>query len=138
MNTYNTYFLRCLPEDYDDLIAFGVTLGIIQVQTIDGQQAVSTVGPGAWDFVGQVMKPTGNNVLVDGVLVPETAPAKHPNGKEYVHVNLRTTLDIYEIAQQMAPTNPGVAAAMSNVARFFIPGTPGRGRAPNKPQRVFL
>jgi hypothetical protein len=141
--SYNTYYLKTLEEDYQDLIHLGALLGVIEVVFTEQGERVNVLD-GAWHYIGYIYEPTG--VMLDGtdsegnpIQVPEVKPIEHPSGKKYVHVNMRTKIDLFDRASMLAGGNPEIAQAMANISRFFIPSaTPGRARAPNNPRYGFL
>jgi hypothetical protein len=125
----NTYALRCIEGDYPELLSNAATLGVIRL--VDGHPEM--IGGGEWDFIGY--KRVGEQP-------PEGTPDTRPyledaQGNKYVHVNARTPVDIRTRAQELAASNPAIAAGLANLGRFFITDNNGQYAWPNKPIRVF-
>ena len=122
--------LKCIESDYPALLALAQEMGVITVD--DG---VVTPAPGcAWDYIGY--KREG---LPPAEGVPDTRPIlTDGNGHKYVHINVRTPFSVGEAAVTAAASNPTIAAALGDPARFFV--TDGNGNAvdPQVPMRVFL
>ena len=116
----NDYYLRCIPADYDRMIAIGVALGAITVE----EGVVTPTQGGVWDYIGEI--------------VENDAPVSDANGVPYIHINLRTPIALGETAQQMAQEHPEVAEGLSELGRFFLLDAEGNARAPSAPMRVFL
>lgn len=126
------YSLRCTPEDYDDMVKMGITLGAI-AKAADG--TIYTTHPaGMWDHVGPVPKPTGE---IDSDGNPVMAPVKDGNGKILVHVNLLTDVDLRKAALALAADHPKIAAGLADLSRFFVTDAQGNAVAPKNPYRVF-
>lgn len=143
---YLDYFVRALPADWPLLVHLGEKLGALRVSQppVDengepiGEPTVSAAAPGAWDFLGVIHKPTGNMIETEQGEVPETAPVVDANGEAYWHANLRTTVNLGDVAQQLAESDPEVAEAMSQLGRFFLLDEAGQPRAPSAPHRVWF
>lgn len=95
-------------------------MGAIQQQ--DG--IISSVGPGAWDYVGTKTMDEGG--LAGGSVDP------------YIHVNFRTTFNLRQLAMTAAQTDPDIAAGLAEIAAYFIVDAEGNATAPMDPMRVFL
>jgi hypothetical protein len=138
---YLDYYLRSLPQHWPTLIALGVKLGALSVyEAEDGESVVSTATPGCWDFIGVLHKPTGNLLPASfegGEALPEMVPVTDEDGVAYWHANLRTTLDLGEVAREMAQTDPEIADAMRTLDLFFLLDAEGRPRAPARPARGY-
>lgn len=126
----NDYYLRCIPADYDRMIAIGVALGAVTVE----EGVVTPTQGGVWDYIGEIAEQTG----VDDEGNPITAPVSDANGVPYIHINLRTPIALGETAQQMAQEHPEVAEGLAELGRFFLLDAEGNARAPSAPLRVFL
>ena len=128
----NQYALRTTPDLWPTLIANGITLGAIQ-QDEDGN--VSAIN-GAWDYIGEIHEPTGE---VDEEGLPITAPITDEQGTPYLHANLKTPLDLLQVAQQMASQDQAIADGLTNLTSFFIiDSRTGLARFPNSPVRTWL
>jgi hypothetical protein len=129
---YRNYFLRCLESDRPKLLSLGVLLGALQES--EGKHYAT-----AGDFVeiGYVYRPTGETVLVDGIETALTEPVGDENGNLYWHANLRTTMNLREIAEAMAVSNPELAEGLSQLYRYFVTDELGQPKAPNDPAVVW-
>lgn len=129
---YRNYFLRCIESDKAELLALGVLLQVLQES--EGRHCAT-----AGDFVeiGYVYRPTGETVLVDGIETAVTEPVRDENGNLYWHANLRTTINLRERAGAMAVSNPELAAALSQLGKYFVTDELGQPRAPNNPAVVW-
>lgn len=130
----NTYFLRATTTDWPGLLSLGVLLGEITIGE-DGKP----YGPGfvVVNHNGWVYKPTGETVVVDGETVELTAPVLGPDGQPYMHANLRTGQNLGEKAAELAESHPELAAALSDLGKYFLLDEEGKPRAPNNPAWVF-
>ena len=108
----NTYYLRCRQSKYTQLIRLARKLEVIAIDP--DTQAVSTVGPGAWDYRG---------IKLDGPPPAEGQPdTRLPVGgtqNPFVHVNLRTALDLRTEAGKKAPTDPEIATEFAKLGDWF-------------------
>lgn len=150
---YLDYYVRALPSDWALLLRLGEKLGALQLHqefssnlredgtvatTPVGDPVVTATSPGAWDFIGELLKPTGNSITSpDGVETPEMVPVADSNGVAYWHANLRTTVHLGNAAREAAQTDPEVAAALSEMSRFFLLDEAGFPRLPKAPARVW-
>jgi predicted LPLAT superfamily acyltransferase len=129
----NTYFIRTVADDYPQLIAIGVLLGAIV--EVEGQ--IQAVG-GAWDYIGPICEPRGDYVLDEWGGECEVFAAKcDPQGREYIHINIITPINLREAAVAMATAHPEVAEGLANLGKFFLLDAEGNARAPDQPYRVF-
>jgi hypothetical protein len=135
---YHDYYVRALPSDWPTLIALGEKLGVLSVYTDEtGAETVSAKGPGCWDFIGVLYKPTGKTLKTPEGPVPEMAPVADGSGTPFWHANLRTTVSLGQVAREMAQTDPKVAAALSSLDRFFLLDAEGNPREPSQPSRAW-
>jgi len=178
-----TYFLRTIAADYEQMIALGVTLGAIVhtphsertyereiyesilVELRPGEegygdedydQAWTTSVPtgrfetvtevteerihapgGCWDYIGPIYVPTGEVIETDFGPQPVMTPRTDAQGREYIHVNLITPVNLKEAAQALAAAHPEVAAGLANLSKYFLVDADGNAVAPNMPHRVF-
>lgn len=122
--------LRCIESDYPALIGLAEAMGII---TMDDQTVVPTQGV-TWDYIGYKLSGTPPE---EGE--PDTRTIlKDANGKKYVHINVRTPFSVGEMAMTAAASNPAIAAALGDPARFFVTNPDGTSKDPEFPMRVFL
>lgn len=135
---YHDYYVRALPSDWPTLIALGEKLGVLSVYTDEsGAETVSAKGPGCWDFIGVLYKPTGKVINTKEGPVDEMAPVTDAKGTPFWHANLRTTVSLGQVAREMAQTDPEVAAALSSLDRFFLLDAEGNPREPSQPSRTW-
>lgn len=131
----NMYYIRALPSDWTTLLALGQKLGAI---TVDEEGTVQATQGGAWDYIGEIHKPTGAMLTnSEGFEYPEMAPVVDANGAAYWHANLITQLALGAVAGELAAQDPAVAAGLENLGRFFLLDANGDATAPNQPHRVF-
>lgn len=129
------YALRCKETDYPQLIQLGKILGVIE--QING--GIVPKGFGAWDYIGYKMDiSSGDEIELNGKLTRINQTPVCFDGVPYVHVNLRTEVNIRERAEALALENPAIAGALSQIPRFFITDAEGNATLPNEPIRVFL
>lgn len=116
------YALRCIESDYDELVHNATLLGVIDV--VNGKPFEKNGG--IWDEIGYKYKDDGT-ILTDGL------------GNKYVHINVRSPLDVDAIARELADDHPEIAQGLAEFGRFFItdPET-GKWAWPQQPIRVFL
>lgn len=114
----NTYFIRTTANDYPQLIALGVLLGAIV--EVEGEIHAPN---GAWDYIGAIYK--------------DEVSLKDPQGREYIHINIITPINLADAAAELAADHPEVAEAIDNLGRFFLLDAEGNARAPEQPYRVF-
>ena len=135
---YHDYYVRALPSDWPTLIALGEKLGVLSVYTDEtGAETVSAKGPGCWDFIGVLYKPTGKVIKTKEGPVDEMAPVADGSGTPFWHANLRTTVSLGQVAREMAQTDAEVAAALSSLDRFFLLDAEGNPREPSQPSRTW-
>jgi len=126
------YFLRFIESDKPSVRALGILLGELHNTDDD-----SLVGNG-FVLIGHLTEPTGKTITdEDGNVIELREVIKDPNGKPYIHANLRTNQDLRAVAEQLAVDNPEMAKALSDLGKFFLLDSEGKARAPNKPQVVF-
>lgn len=113
--------LRCTEEDYPQMLGLAIAIGAIKI--VDGQ-VIPERGV-VWDYIGHKIKEDGT-ILTDG------------DGKKYVHINVRTPFSVGEMATTAAASNPAIAAALGDPARFFVTNPDGSAKDPEFPIRVFL
>jgi hypothetical protein len=81
--------------------------------------------------------PVGTKMVTPQTIV--TAPVVDDQGVPYWHANLRLeSASLMEIAQEVAKTNPLVAAGLSDLARWFVTDESGRAKMPANPANVWL
>lgn len=116
------YALRCIESDYDELVTNATLLGVIEL--VDGKPFEKNGG--MWDEIGYKYKEDGT-ILTDA------------SNNKYVHINVRSPLDVDAIARELAGTYPEIAQGLVEFNRFFItdPVT-GKWAWPQEPMRVFL
>jgi hypothetical protein len=132
MSEYRNYWCRSIESDWAELLALGVLLGALK-ESEGKHYAV------AGDFVeiGYVYRPTGETVLVDGIETALAEPVRDAQGNLYWHANLRTTINLREIAEAMAVSNPEMAEGLSQLHRYFVTDQNGQPKAPNDPAVVW-
>lgn len=146
----NQYYIRCLPVDWDTMLALLETLGAIKLtyegyETLEGSETkvpigkptISATSGGDWDYIGEIPEPTGVMIQTDEGEYPETAPIADAKGTPYLYANLVTPLSLGALAQQMAEENPLIAEGMSNLPKYTLLDDQGDARLPSKPYRVF-
>jgi hypothetical protein len=126
----NQYALRCIEDNYPKLLQLATILGVIEM--VDGN--VVEKNGGIWDFVGY--KYVGESPLEGG---EDTRTILTNNkGKRFVHINVRTPVNVREVAEALALSNPEIAGALSKVPDYFITDAEGNATLPEFPLRVFL
>lgn len=127
----HTYYLR--TTDMPGLIALGVRLGALE--PLDGGGVAATHG-GTWTWIGPL--PDRSRVLRtadDGEPVYDVL--RGAGGEPLQHANLLTPLDLAAVAAGLALADPGIAAALAQVPRYFVAGEDGKARQPKNPVLVF-
>lgn len=125
----NTYALRCIEADIEQLVTLATALGVIKV--VDGQ--VTPELGCAWDYIGY--KRVGQEIDAE---LPDNRPfAEDENGNRYVHINAITSFNVRERAEALALENPAIAAGLAAIPRFFIVDAEGNATWPEYPMRVF-
>ena len=127
------YYIRCTQADYKTMLALGVTLGAL---VVDPEGNISAPG-GAWDAIGTIYKPTGKMIDTPEGPTPEMAPVLDPSGKPYFHANLRTPTHLGLKAKELAASDPKIAKALADQARWFVTAE-GQAAAPRQPTRVWM
>lgn len=133
----NDYYVRALPADWPELLRLGEKLGAITLtdsETAEGEFTVSAKHGGAWDYLGEILQPTGQ---LDPEGNPIMAPVADPDGTPYLHANLRTPIGLGAVARKMAATDPEVAQALQQLDRYFLLDDQGSPRLPHQPVRVW-
>lgn len=92
--TYQDYALRCTQQDKPQLIALGVALGVLQIDSETGE--VSGTQGSAWGEIGTIYDAAGNPVLA-------------ADGEPYWHANLRTETSLTEAAAAAGIPNTNLA-----------------------------
>lgn len=122
--------LRCIESDYPVLLGLAQALGVI---TVDGEEIIPCPQC-EWAYIGYKLN---GEPPAEGE--PDTRQhVKDANGHKYVHINVRTPFSVGEAAAVLAQGSPEVAAALSQVDRFFITDAQGVPVMPEFPMRVFL
>lgn len=147
---YNDYYIRALPADWPELLQLGEKLGAISVSyphrtdelqpdgtvvTELGESVIAAQHGGAWDYLGEIQRPTGE---LDAEGKPIMAPVAAPDGTPYLHANLRTPISLGAVARKLAATDPEVAEAMQRLDRYFLLDDEGSPRLPRQPVRVWF
>lgn len=125
----NQYALRCTEDKYTKLVQLATLLGVVEV--IDN--VVTEKNGGCWDFIGY--KKVGEVPLENE---PDLRYDLHLNGVKYVHVNVRTPVNVREVAEALAVSNPELAGALTQIPDYFITDAEGNATLPEFPLRVFL
>ena len=123
------YYLRCKEGDIEQLITLASILGVIEI--VDG--VVVALQGGMWDYIGY--KYVGEAPAPGDADLREIASFE---GEPYVHINVRTPINVREVAEALAVANPAVAAGLAAIPRFFIVDADGNATAPAYPLRVWL
>jgi len=126
----NQYALRCIEDNYTKLIQLATILGV--VDTING--VVTEKNGGIWDYVGYKLV---GDIPLEGE-ADTRVPLTDANGKKFVHINVRTPVNVREVAEALALSNPEIAGALSKVPDYFITDENGNATLPQFPLRVFL
>lgn len=122
--------LKCIEGDYPALLTLACAMGVI---TLDGETVVPAPGI-TWDYIGYkyVGEPPEEGQV-------DTRPIlSDAQGHKYVHINVRTPFSVGQVAAQVAASNPDIAAALGDPARFFVTDGSGNAVDPQFPMRVFL
>lgn len=127
-----TYYLRTIPADYEQMIALGVTLDAIQIN----DEVISAPG-GCWDYIGPIYVPTGETIQTEFGPQPVMVPRCDPDGNPYVHANLITPVNLREAAEALAAARPEIAAGLADLSKYFVTDADGNAVAPAQPHRVF-
>jgi hypothetical protein len=136
----NDYYLRCIETDVPTLIALGTLLGALETLTDDDGVSRVVAPGGALDIIGAVMSwDSGTMETIEGrsVRVGQT-PSCDSNGVPYWHANLRTPVDLRGVAEKIAAENPGVAAGLADLSKFFVVDADGAAVPPKILHRVYL
>ena len=151
---FNDYYIRALPADWPELLQLGEKLGAITVSCAPrtdelplelrpdgtvapelGERVIAANHGGAWDYLGEIQRPTGE---LDPEGNPIMAPVAAPDGTPYLHANLRTPISLGAVARKLAVTDPEVAEAMQRLDRYFLLDDEGSPRLPRQPVRVWF
>lgn len=120
------YYFRCLETDYSLLTKLCVEAGIIEV--VEKGEIVPVKG-GVWDYIGKAYdKTTGREELKEGTLTKVDQTYLSKNSVPYIHVNVRTHVDLTEKLQKEVP----------DLAKFFYTDAEGKIVHPEEMMRVFL
>ena len=125
----NNYALRCTEDKYVKLVQLATLLGV--VTTTDG--IIIEKNGGCWDYVGYKLV---GDVPLEGE--EDTRLPLSLNGKKFVHINVRTPVNVREVAEELAINNPELATALSKIPDYFITDINGDAILPEFPLRVFL
>lgn len=126
-----TYALRVIPHDMSLLIANAEILGVLAV---DDNGTPYEKNGGYWDVIGKKRVGAAPD---DGT--PDTRPfAADENGVPYIHINVRTPVDVGAVAAALAESNPDIAAGLAQLGRFFVVDQNGETKWPDVPMRGFL
>lgn len=139
---YIDYYIRVLPANYDKLLQLGETLGILKVyEDLETNQKIVSVTDGSWDYIGEIYRPTGEFTQDDegNQIAVQDSIKDSETGIPYIHINLRTTIDILSLAQEKALDNTDIQEALNSIGSFFVTehGT-NKPKIPNRPARVFF
>jgi len=126
----NQYALRCTEDKYTKLVQLATLLGVVEV--VDN--VVTEKNGGCWDFIGYKMV---GDVPLEGEPDTRTILAD-AEGKKYVHTNVRTPVNVREVAEALAVSNPELAGALTQIPDYFITDAEGNATLPEFPLRVFL
>lgn len=125
-----TYALRCTEDRYQTLIHLAQLLGVVDVI----EDVVVEKNKGCWDYIGYKLD---GDAPEEGV--PDTrVPLADINGNKYVHINVRTPINVREQAEALATTHPELGTALSQIPQYFITDAEGNATLPQFPMRVFL
>lgn len=125
MNGFFDYFLRCRQADRPALMALAWQLGVLRD---DAGTPVAAQPQWVWVPIGAICAP--------GTQQPLLAP----DGQPWWHANLRMTVDLRQHAEAVcaAQPSPELAAALADIARFFIVDAEGRAARPVLPAFDFV
>ena len=127
------YFLRCKQSDFNELVALGKILGVIDEH--EGQ--IHGINGCDWDLVfgtGQLYEGTGVFTEIDGIQAEQKRLIVDENGDAYLHINLLTRFDLGDKAREMAIDHPELAQALSSMGKYFLLDQDGKVRLPANPQ----
>lgn len=125
-----TYALRCIEADLPQLIANADLLGVTGRD--EGGNVIEKNG-GMWDYIGYKLE---GEPPAEGQ--PDTRGyAQDANGNKYVHINVRTPVNVAEVAAALAVQYPQIAEGLSQLGRFFITDENGETTWPLYPIRTF-
>lgn len=125
-----TYALRCTENLYPTLIHLAKLLDVVDV--VDG--VVVEKNKGCWDHIGYKLD---GDIPAEGE-VDTRVPLADTNGNKYVHINVRTPIDVRAKAEALATTHPELGTALSQIPQYFITDADGNATLPEFPMRVFL
>lgn len=119
--------LRCIEEDYPVLVEMAKAIGVLDAYGNAMQGCL-------WDYIGY--KKFGAAPRRDDELDTRQIVCD-PQGRKYVHVNVRTPFSVGEAAAGLAASSPEIAAALGDPSRFFVTDANGQPVDPQFPMRVF-
>lgn len=125
----NEYALRCTEDKYPELLQLASMLSVLDITGEPFEK-----NGGIWDYIGYKVIPGTHD---EGVITPAEF-LKDATGKKYIHVNVRTPINVREVAESLAITNPEMAMALSKVSDYFVTDTEGQAKLPEFPVRIFL
>tara|TARA_R110000868_G_scaffold8359_1_gene43614 strand:- start:2130 stop:2558 length:429 start_codon:yes stop_codon:yes gene_type:complete len=139
---YNDYCIRTTPALWNAMLTLGERLGVVTLtyeQEADeegvmvnvGAPTVTAVGDGAWHYIGPIFEPT-----LDAEGNPVTTPVTEGDAV-MEHGNLRTTLNLREVATAMAVEDAEIAAALASLSQYFLLDLEGNARQPASPYNVW-
>lgn len=121
--TLNDYYIRCREDDRHKLYALAEALGILT--NTEGVYTLAAGWEGGWSEVGTIYR--------------DDEPVCDPDGKPYWHANLRLKIvSLTDHAVAVAAGNPNVAAALSDLAGWFVADANGVPVPPKQPAQVWL
>lgn len=123
------YYLRCKEGDIEQLIQLATILGVIEI--VDG--LVQAKDGGMWDYIGYKFV---GEAPAEGE--PDLRTIAGIEGENFIHINVRTPINVKEVATALATENPAIAAGLAQIPRFFIVDAEGNATAPEYPLRVWL
>ena len=122
--TMNEYFIRCKEADRPKLYALAEALGILT--NTEGVYTLAGGWEGGWDEVGLDLPGRESRVF-------------DHDGNPYWHANLRLRIvSLTEHAMAVAAGNPDVAAALGDLAGWFVADANGAPVPPKQPAQVWL
>lgn len=107
------YYLRA--TNFARILETAVDIGVL----VEYEGTYSAVS-GGWDYIGEIHRPTGETIVVDGIETDVTEPVCDNAGNVYLHANLRTDADV------------------TGLSAFFVTDENGLLKAPNNPARVWF
>lgn len=121
--TMNDYYIRCKEADRPKLYALAEALGILT--NTEGVYTLAAGWEGGWSEVGTIYR--------------DEQPVLDPEGSPYWHANLRLKIvSLTDHAMAVAAGNPDVAAALGDLAGWFVADANGTPVPPKQPAQVWL